>query len=58
MIAQLQAQLEAMQKQVDEGQYAIDWVHAQVEEGRVSIGPEGRPNIIGSEVDQSEEQMM
>ena len=48
--------MNAREKKLSLGEYAIDWVNEMVEAGQIAIDENGRPNIIRNEASLEREQ--
>ena len=46
---EMKAEMNAREKKLSLGEYAIDWVNEMVEAGQIAIDDSGRPNIIRNE---------
>ena len=46
---EMKAEMNAREKRLSQGEYAIDWVNEMVEAGQIAIDDDGRPNIIRNE---------
>ena len=48
-IEEMKQEMNAREKKLSLGEYAIDWVNEMVEAGQIAIDESGRPNIIRNE---------
>ena len=48
----LEKELQDREARLDQGNHLFEWLNAQVHAGKIRIGGDGLPNIIGNEEDQ------